>query len=119
LETIAINSKSVFVPRGVDVPSLDQHKEWTWTPDPTKRVGDLVTAGDVLGTTYENSLFNQHKIMVPPKTYGKIKEMMPKGNYVVSQTICVIEFEGKEKDIHMSHMWPVRQPRPVGEKLAG
>jgi len=32
LKTIATRSQSVFVPRGVDVPSLDQDKYWAWIP---------------------------------------------------------------------------------------
>jgi len=119
LEKIATESNSVFVPRGVDVPSLDQDKEWEFTPAAGKKPGDLVSAGDVIGTTYENDLFNEHRIMMPPKTYGRLVEVMPKGNYTVGQTIATIDFEGKTKEISMSHRWPVRQARPVAEKLAG
>jgi V-type H+-transporting ATPase subunit A len=79
LETIAINSGSVYVPRGVDVPSLDQNKAWDFTPSTKYKVGDMITGGDVLGTTYENDLFSEHRIMVPPRMYGRIKEIMPKG----------------------------------------
>ena len=119
LETIARLSKSVFVPRGVDVPSLDQHKLWEYTPNSTLKVGDLVTGGDVLGYVFENDLFAEHRIMVPPKMYGRIKEIMPKAAYSVSQPVVVVEFENKEKEINMSHFWPVRQARPCAEKLAG
>ena len=119
LETIAKLSRSVFVPRGVDVPCLDQHKEWSYTPNPLIKVGDMVTGGDVIGFTFENDLFKQHKIMVPPKMKGYVKEIMPIGNYTVSQPVIVVEYEGKEKEINMSHFWPVRQARPVAEKLPG
>lgn len=94
LETISKLSKSVFVPRGVDVPCLDQDKEWTFTPNKNLKVGDLITGGDVLGTTFENDLFAEHRIMVPPKLYGKITEIQPKANYHVSDSICTIDFEG-------------------------
>ena len=33
--------------------------------------------------------------------------------------MCTIEFEGKKKDLTMSHFWPVRQWRPCAEKLPG
>jgi len=86
----------VFVPRGVDVPSLDQVHEWEWTPNAAGiKIGDLVATGDVLGFTYENDLFANHKIMVPPKVYGRIVEIMPFGNYTVAQPVIVVEFEGK------------------------
>jgi vacuolar-type H+-ATPase catalytic subunit A/Vma1 len=103
LETIAINSGSVFVPRGVDVPCLDQDKKWEWTPNPDRKRGDLVTGGDIIGTVYENELFSTHKIMIPPKVSGRVKEIMPKAMYTVSQPILVIEdVNGKEKEICMS-----------------
>jgi V-type H+-transporting ATPase subunit A len=73
----------------------------------------------MIGTVYENELFNVHKIMIPPKVYGRVKEIMPKGNYTVGQPVVVVEWEDKEKQINMSHFWPVRQARPVAEKLAG
>jgi V-type H+-transporting ATPase subunit A len=82
-------------------------------------VGDLVSGGDVLGYVYENDIFYEHRIMVPPKVYGRIKEIMPKGQYSVSQPVVVLEYEDKVKEVNMSHFWPVRQGRPVGEKLAG
>lgn len=109
----------MFVPRGVDVPSLDQNKMWDFTPGGKLKAGDLITGGDVIGTTFENDLFNEHRIMIPPKMYGRIVEMMPKGMYTVSQPVCVVEFEGKQKNVSMSHFWPVRQPRPTAEKLSG
>ena len=75
LETIANDSKSVFVPKGVDVPCLDQHHEWHFTPKQGLKVGDLLSGGDVIGFTFENDLFSDHKIMVPPKVYGKVTEI--------------------------------------------
>lgn len=60
-------------------------------------MGDVVTGGDVVGFTYENDLFNEHRIMIPPKVFGRIKEIMPKANYTVSQPVVVLEFEDKER----------------------
>ena len=68
----------------MDVPSLDQHKEWEFTPNAKLKAGDVVTGGDVLGYVFENDLFHEHRIMMPPKQFGRIKEMMPKGMYTVS-----------------------------------
>jgi len=114
LQTIAQVSKSVFVPRGVDVPSLDQNRLWTWNPSPSLSQGDLVEGGYVLGTTFENDLFAEHRIMVPPKVSGRIHEVMPIGQYTVKDTICTIETpDNKIIDLKMAHFWPVRNPRPV------
>jgi V-type H+-transporting ATPase subunit A len=35
----------------------------------------MVTGGDILGTTFENELFDDHKILVPPRIKGKIKNI--------------------------------------------
>lgn len=96
LKEIAEQSNSVFIPRGVELPSLDQHKEWNFKPSGVK-VGDLVGGGDILGSCYENDLFSEHRIMVPPKVYGRVTEIQPAGNYTVSDSIATIEFEGKTK----------------------
>lgn len=77
LKTIATLSKSVFVPRGVDVPSLDQDKLWHFTPLKDLKVGSLIVGGDLLGSVYENDLFSEHGIMVSPKISGRIVEIMP------------------------------------------
>jgi V-type H+-transporting ATPase subunit A len=79
------------VPRGVDVPCLDQNQEWTFTPGTNFKVGDMVTGGDILGTTFENDLFSEHRIMMPPKMYGRIVEVMPSGNYTVDKPVAIID----------------------------
>lgn len=112
-------SNSVFVPRGVDLPALDQDKQYTFIPNAEIQIGSMVVGGDTLGSVFENDLFSNHKIMVPPKTSGRVVEMMPEAQYTVSSTICVIETtSGKRVELHMSHFWPVRTPRPCTEKLA-
>ena len=63
LERILDIAQSVFVPRGVDVPALDQEKKWTFQPASIRK-GDLVSGGDVIGVVRENGLFKEHKIMV-------------------------------------------------------
>jgi len=91
LKEIAEKSNSVFVPRGIDLPCLDQKKEWDFTPNKSLKVGDLVGGGDELGTVNENSLFRNHMIMADPKTAGRVVEVYDAGNYTVAQPICTIE----------------------------
>jgi V-type H+-transporting ATPase subunit A len=84
LKTIAEISGSVFVPRGVDIPSLDQDRLYQFVPNrranPFKK-GDIIGGGDVIGETYENDLFSRHKIMIAPKLQGRVVEIMPDGDY--------------------------------------
>ena len=119
LETIAEISQSVFVPRGVDLPSLDQDRLYTFVPNHEKGPGAIVAGGDKIGHVFENDLFHEHLIMAPPKCSGTIVEIMPEGQYNVTQCVAVVETtQGKRIELRMSHFWPVRSPRPCAEKLA-
>jgi V-type H+-transporting ATPase subunit A len=118
LKEIAQVAGSVFVPRGIDLPCLDQHKKWDFTPNKGLKKGDLVNGGDVIGAVYENTLFPDHKIMADPHVKGRIVEVYPQGQYTVADKILTVEtVDGKKIDLSMSHKWPVRKPRPVVEKL--
>lgn len=70
LEVIAKMTGSIFVPRGIDVPALDYEKKWDWTPNPKIKKGDILIGGDQIGTVFENPLFSEHRILVPPKIKG-------------------------------------------------
>jgi len=115
LERIQQVCQSVFVPRGVDVPNLDRDRRWSYTPKNVK-VGDLVTGGDIVGVVRENGLFRAHYIMVPPNVTGRITAVKPAGEYTVETSVVTVE--GKE-EVRLFQKWPVRQPRPVAEKLQG
>jgi len=75
----------------------------------------------MVGSVVENDLMHEHRIMTSPKTYGRLVEVMPEGDYTVGQTVAVLEDANTKKqiDVKMSHFWPVRNPRPVREKLPG
>ena len=118
LEVISKISKSVYVPRGVDVPSLNPDKEWLFTPVKLKK-GQLLTGGDIIGYVKENDLFYEHKIMLPPKAKGRVVEIQPEGGYNVNTPVIEIDQDGKIRKYCMSHFWPVRQARPVAEKHPG
>lgn len=58
---------------------------------------------------------------VPPYFFqarGKITWIAPAGEYTITDTIMKTEFGGKSMDHRMLQVWPVRQMRPVAEKLA-
>ena len=118
LKVISELSGSVYVPRGVDVPSLDMKKEWSFNPSKLKP-GSLITGGDVIGIVHENDLFAEHRILLPPKAKGRIVEIQPAGNYTVDYPIIEVDEDGTVKKYSMSHFWPVREARPVAEKMPG
>jgi len=47
----------VFIPRGIELPNLDQDKLWDFQPLEGLSKGDLISGGDIIGTVFENSLF--------------------------------------------------------------
>ncbi len=75
--------------RGVEVPSLDRDKKWSFLP--AKKVGDEVISGDTLGTVEETPVVS-HKIMVPDKISGKIVSIK-KDSFAVTDVVAVIETE--------------------------
>jgi V-type H+-transporting ATPase subunit A len=118
LERIQLMSNSVFIPRGVDVTNLDREKKWPFKPLNVK-VGDLVTGGDIVGVIRENGLFQQHYVMINPGISGRVKTAKPAGDYTVDTPVVEVEEAGKVTPVSLFQSWPVRNPRPVVEKLQG
>lgn len=117
LKAISDISNSIYIPRGIATPALDVDIAWEFTPA-NLRVGDHITGGDIYGSVWENSLLNDHKIMLPPRLRGTITYIAEKGSYTIKEKVLEVEFEGKRQTITMMHTWPVRVPRPVTEKLS-
>jgi len=99
-----------FITRGVEAEALDRHKKWDWTP--IVKPGDPVTPCMTLGTVHEFRFV--HKILVPPEVTGTVKKVREAGAYTVEEPVAFLE-DGRE--LKMFHLWPVRRPRPVQEKL--
>ena len=96
-------------------------------------MGDHISGGDIFGSVYENSLVDNHKIMISPRALGTITHIAEKGSYAVDvgsqlvrssrviqppdqDIVLETEFEGKTTKHTMMQLWPVRAPRPVTEK---
>ena len=98
--------------RGVQVPSLKRELKWDF--EPVAKVGDIVEAGDILGTVKETEVVTQ-KIMVPYGVKGKVVGITA-GNYFVTDVVATIETEDGNKEITLLQKWPVRKGRPYKEK---
>ncbi len=102
------------ITRGISVPALDREKKWDFVP--ALKAGDAVEAGDILGSVQETAVVS-HKIMVPFRVKGKLKEIK-KGSFTVEDTIAVVVKEdGTEQNLTLMQKWPVRFGRPYKEKL--
>lgn len=53
------------------------------------QIGDHITGGDIFGRVYENSLVDNHKIMLPPRALGTITHIAEKGSYAVNVNILL------------------------------
>ena len=99
--------------KGVEAPSLDRNKKWKF--EPTRQIGDVVEAGDIIGKVQETAVV-ECRIMVPYGVKGTIKEIFI-GEFTVEEIVCVIADEkGKEYPITMMQKWPVRKERPYKVK---
>ncbi|XP_032833116.1 V-type proton ATPase catalytic subunit A [Petromyzon marinus] len=116
LQDIAELSKSIYIPRGVNVSALSADKKWEFKPEKNMRVGGHLTGGDIYAVVFENSLI-KHRLMVPPRARGTVSYIAPAGSYDTSDVVLELEFEGVKEKHTMVQVWPVRQVRPVAEKL--
>ncbi|KAG8707018.1 H(+)-transporting V1 sector ATPase subunit A [Ceratobasidium sp. 394] len=116
LRAIQEFSQSIYIPRGINTDALDRSIKWDFSPVNFK-VGDHISGGDIFGRVYENSLVDNHKIMLSPRALGTITSIAEKGSYTVEDVVLETEFEGKKTQHTMMQLWPVRAPRPTAAKL--
>ena len=107
-----------FLERGIYANGLNTEKKWEFTP--TVKVGDVVRAGEYVGTVPEGSFI--HKIFVPFYLLGNytVKSITPKGEYTIKETVAVLTNErGREIPLTMSFKWPVKRAvKCYSERLA-
>jgi V/A-type H+-transporting ATPase subunit A len=107
------NKSGDFISRGIFIPALDQQKKWEFIP--TKKNGDSVSQGEIIGEVQETPLI-KHKIMVPYGIQGQLSEIK-EGKYTVNENVAKVKTNSSEVDIGLSNWWTVRIPRPVSSKL--
>ena len=107
-----------FLERGIYADGLNTEKKWEFTP--TAKIGDVVRAGEYLGTVPEGPF--THKIFVPFYLLGNytVKSIAQKGEYTVRETVAVVTDErGRDIPVSMSFKWPVKRAiKCYSERLA-
>ncbi len=103
-----------YIARGLEVPGLDHEKKWHFVP--RVKPGDRVSAGTILGVVQETPLV-EHRVMVPPSVPEATVKSINEGDFTVVETVAVLEAGGNEIPVAMRQRWPVRESRPVLEKL--
>ncbi len=107
---VLIKQMGDFIKRGVDAPGLDQSKKWDFKA--LVKNNEKVESGQIIGELEENPGII-HKIMIPPGKKGKISDIKS-GKFNVNDVIAKLD-DGTE--LKLKHNWPVRIPRPYGQKL--
>lgn len=111
---MAVREKSgAFIARGVEVTSLDEKKKWHTEIKLSQ--GQEVHAGDIIATTRETSLI-VHKSLVPPGVNGKVKSVVPDGDYTINDTIAVVETSNGDVELRLRQEWPIKHERPYRER---
>lgn len=114
LEELA-DISGLFLPRGVQIESLDRVKRWDFKP--VAKLGDTLKRGDCFGVVPESHF--THQIMLPFAMYGKYRLTWLKtpGSYPVDTVVAkVTDEKGKEYDLTMVQRWPVKFPLLQGSR---
>ncbi|KPJ75418.1 MAG: ATP synthase subunit A [Planctomycetes bacterium DG_20] len=103
-----------WIARGERLAPLDTVKRWPF--EPRAEVGQTLTGGQTIGEVVESGLVH-HRILVPPGAGGKVTWMAAKGEYTIEERVAVLETPDGQRGLTMVQRWPVRQARPIGERL--
>jgi V/A-type H+-transporting ATPase subunit A len=106
-----------FLPRGRYLAPLDRERRWPFTP--SARVGDVVRAGDALGSVPEGVF--EHRVMVPFAFTGSwtVRAVAAAGERRVDEVVATLEgAHGATRDVTLLQRWPVKVPiRAYRERL--
>jgi V/A-type H+-transporting ATPase subunit A len=104
-----------FLEPGNYVHALNTERTWDWTPK--VKSGDVVQAGDTLGSVPE-SIF-EHNIMVPFAWDGQytVQSVAEPGSYPVTKEIATLtDASGTARAVTMEQSWPVKRPLCVAKR---
>lgn len=99
-----------FLVRGKSVAPLDLTQRWPFVP--SRKAGERVRAGDVIGTVQERRFV--HKIMLPFGEPGNVElASIQSGEFTVNEPVArVRDAAGRPRELTLSQAWPVRRPLP-------
>src|SRR3989344_1477363 len=97
-----------FIQRGAQSSALDRKKKWSFKPSAKK--GQDIEIGEIIGTVKETDII-EHRVLATAS--GKIKDIK-EGDFNVDDVVATLD-DGQQ--IKLSHKWPIRNARPVKEKL--
>ncbi len=85
---------------------------------PVVKTGQSLSAGHVIAKVNRRDSRSLN-CMAPPDCSGQIRWIADVGEYTEDDVICRVECEdGNLREIRLSEYWPVRQPRPVRDRIS-
>ncbi len=111
-------SASNFVQSGMHAAAVERRHF-----EPAVKPGDALAQGVVFGHAGEadGATGRTQHCLVPPGVGGIVESVVAAGEHADDATLCVLRSgEGADAARHelaMSHVWPVRSPRPVRRRL--
>lgn len=103
-----------FIPEGMGLISIDERK--SWDVEIMVKPGDILKPSKIFASVQETSMI-VHKVMVPPGIKGKVVSAVKSGSYSISDTLVVLNEDGKNYELKMYQEWPIRQPRPIAQRM--
>jgi V/A-type H+/Na+-transporting ATPase subunit A len=99
-----------FLVRGQAISPLDLSRTWTFVP--SRKPGERLRAGDVIGTVAEHRF--THKIMIPFAEPGDVELCaIEGGDFTVAEPVAhIVNAAGRQRAVSLSQEWPVRRPLP-------
>ena len=104
-----------YIPRGVNVDSLDREK--LWDTHITVKKGEQLLPGSIIAEVPETPAI-VHKVMLPPDLEGYVTDVVADGKYTIDDRLLTLQLpDGTERDITMTQRWPIRVPRPTAKRF--
>ncbi|MCF8477417.1 MAG: V-type ATP synthase subunit A [Pseudolabrys sp.] len=83
---------------------------------PLVKAGDSLTAGATVGDLPGDGI--KQAVLLPPGIGGTVETIVAEGPYPLDGTLCTVKSaDGTMHDIGFFQTWPIRKPRPVGERM--
>jgi V/A-type H+-transporting ATPase subunit A len=88
-----------------------------WHFEPRIGVGTALLPGAVIGTA-SGGAGRPQLCLAPPDVGGVVESVVAAGEHADDAVVCVLrQGDGRRRELAMSHVWPVRRPRPVARRL--
>jgi V/A-type H+/Na+-transporting ATPase subunit A len=83
---------------------------------PLVKTGDTLKPGTPIGELPHDGVRQQ--CLLPPAIGGTVDKIVGEGSYDADTVLCTVRDEtGASHEVGFFHRWPVRQPRPVAERI--